>query len=82
MNDQDRQTVDDRWEAGEIGCGQLIVGLNKALAALRPGQRLELVTHDGGAPIDIPAWCRMTGHKLQSANHPNYIIEKRGERNV
>ena len=82
MRNQGEQKVDARWEAGEIGCGQLIVGLRRALDALHPEQRLQLVTHDGGAPIDIPAWCRMTGYKLLSANHPNYIIENPGEKNV
>ena len=76
MPRQTDQAITARWEAGDIGCGQLIVGLRRALAGLDAGERLELVTRDGGAPVDIPAWCRMTGHELVSANHPTYIIRK------
>ncbi len=32
------------------------------MTALAPGQVLRLVALDPGAPADIPAWCRMTGH--------------------
>ena len=82
MDKQAVQKISARWEAGEIGCGQLIVGLQKALAALQPGENLELTTHDGGAPVDIPAWCRMTGHELLASNHPIYVIRKKGDQHV
>ena len=76
------QDAEARWEAGEIGCGRLVMGLSKALSKLNSGERLELVTLDAGAPIDVPAWCRMTGHQLVSWNRPSYVIRKIGEKNV
>ena len=68
-----------RWEAGERGCGQLIVGLRRVLDRMNAGERLELVSHDAGAPVDIPAWCRITGQELVFNDHPIYIIRKQGD---
>jgi tRNA 2-thiouridine synthesizing protein A len=46
------------------------------MEAMRPGQVLRLVALDSGAPEDLPAWCRLTGHTLQAANHPVYLIRR------
>lgn len=66
-----------RWDAGEMGCGQLVFELHRRMNRLDPGARLEVVAHDPGAPTDLPAWCRMTGHTLVSAAHPVYVIQRR-----
>jgi len=76
MKGTDRTDGTTCWDAGETGCGQLIVGLQREMAWLRRGGRLRVVARDGGAPLDLPAWCRMTGHRLVDAAHPVYIIEK------
>ena len=65
-----------QWDAGETGCGQLIVGLRDQLEVLRCGASLKVIARDAGAPADLPAWCRMTGHTLVSAAHPVYVIRK------
>ena len=65
-----------QWDAGESGCGQLIVGLRRQLELLHSGASLEVTARDAGAPTDLPAWCRMTGHTLVSAMHPVYVIQK------
>jgi len=78
MRSQDKQEVTTQWDAGDIGCGHLAAGLARALSELSAGQSLWLITSDAGAPIDVPAWCRMTKHSLISATHPNYIICKKG----
>ena len=66
-----------RWDAGETGCGQLVVELRRRVEALEPGEHLEVVSHEPGAAIDLPAWCRMTGHRLISADPPRYVIARR-----
>lgn len=66
-----------RWEAGELGCGQLVFELARRLQEIAPGDTLEVVTHESGAPTDLPAWCRMTGHTLISERHPVYVIRRR-----
>jgi tRNA 2-thiouridine synthesizing protein A len=69
--------VKERWDAGETGCGQLVVELSLRLKRMKPGDRLEVVARGTGAPTDVPAWCRMTGHALVSADHPVYVIQRK-----
>jgi len=59
-------THDDLWDAGDLGCGDLVLALRGRLREM-PGQVLKLVARDPGAPADIPAYCRMTGHELLHA---------------
>jgi tRNA 2-thiouridine synthesizing protein A len=65
------------WDAGEMGCGQLIMELKKRVDVLAPGETISLTTQDAGAPIDLAAWCRVTGHSLESATQPVYVIRRR-----
>jgi TusA-related sulfurtransferase len=37
-----------------------------------------VVAASPGAPMELPTWCRLTGHRLLEAAHPHYLIEKRG----
>jgi len=69
--------TDAEWDAGDLGCGELVLELRARLAALRPGAVLRLVARDPGAPADLPAWCRMTGHTLVSETHPVYHIRRK-----
>lgn len=69
----------ERWDAGDIGCGELVVELRRRLAVLPVGSLLELVARDPGAPDDLPAWCRLTGHALIEARPPSYVIRRREE---
>ena len=68
--------IAQHWNSGDIGCGQLIVGVRSRLGGMRAGELLELSTQNAGAPMDLPAWCRMSGHELISAHHPVYVIKK------
>jgi tRNA 2-thiouridine synthesizing protein A len=70
-------TSTEHWDAGEIGCARLVIELAQRLERIAPGARLEIVARDPGAPVDLPAWCRMTGHELESAEHPVYVIRRR-----
>jgi tRNA 2-thiouridine synthesizing protein A len=65
------------WDAGNMGCGELVMGLRIRLQPMPPGQILKLTATDAGVPEDLPAWCRLTGHKLVSCNHPEYWIQRR-----
>ena len=72
-------TFDDEWDAGNLGCGALLFELKFRLQPLSPGRLLKLTAIDSGAVEDIPAWCRLAGHSLVSAEHPVYVI-RRGEK--
>jgi len=68
---------EQEWDAGDMGCGELILELHRRLKNLPADQVLKLTAHDPGAPEDLPAWCRLTGHTLLRSAHPEYWIQKR-----
>lgn len=68
-----------RWEAGETGCGVLIVGLKREIQRIQAGELLQVTALDAGAAADLPAWCRLTGHTLVAADHPTYVLKKRDD---
>jgi len=67
------------WDAGDLGCGDLLLPLRGRMRALAPGQVLRLIARDPSAPEDLPAWCGVTGHRLLHANHPTYWICRRDD---
>ena len=79
MTYRDARKIARRWEAGETGCGALIVGLKREIGQIRAGELLQVTALDAGAPADLPAWCRMTGHTLIVANHPTYVLRKKDD---
>jgi tRNA 2-thiouridine synthesizing protein A len=68
---------DAEWNAGDLGCGDLVLELMTRMKTMTPGQLLKLVASDPGAPADIPAWCRMTGHTLVDQEPPVYLIRRK-----
>ncbi|GAT69807.1 sulfurtransferase tusA [Planomonospora sphaerica] len=46
----------DRW------CVQLLIELRRLVTGLAPGTVVHLIAADPAAPIDLPAWCHLTGH--------------------
>jgi tRNA 2-thiouridine synthesizing protein A len=69
-------TEDETWNAGEMGCGELVLELRMRLQAI-PGRVLKLIATDAGAREDIPSYCRMSGHELVHAAPPAYWIRAR-----
>lgn len=63
------------WDAGDTSCGDLVLELRLKLRALQPGQVMRVRATDPGAPGDLPAWCRLTGHTLLRFRHPEYWIQ-------
>ncbi|HEY7518678.1 MAG TPA: sulfurtransferase TusA family protein [Methylomirabilota bacterium] len=70
-------SADAAWDAGDLGCGDLVLQLRFRMDALPPGAVLRLVALDPGARADVPAWCRLTGHALMTAEHPVYLIRRK-----
>lgn len=68
---------DAAWDAGDLGCGELVVDLFLRLRSMPPGATFLLTATDPGARHDIPAWCRLTGHGLLSAAPPRYLIRRK-----
>ena len=57
--------------------GLIVLQCRFQLRSLQPGTRLVVASRDAGAPIEVPAWCRLTGHTLHDARPPFYLIQKR-----
>lgn len=68
--------ADAEWDAGDLGCGELVLELRMRMAELDPGQIIKVTARDPGAPADMPAWCGLTGHTLVDAAPPVYYIRR------
>ncbi len=68
-------------DAGESGCGELLMLIAGQMKTLTPGAVLEVHAYDLAAYVDIAAWCRMTGQLLldqQLDTKPKrFLIQKR-----
>lgn len=67
----------ERFDAGDMSCGDLVLVLRREMTRLPQGALLRVVARDLAAPQDLPAWCGLTGHVLRAARHPVYWIERR-----
>jgi len=65
------------WDAGDLGCGDLVLELRLRLRELPAGAVMHVVARDPAAPVDLPAWCGLVGHTLLSASHPHYRIQRK-----
>ncbi|XNL31506.1 sulfurtransferase TusA family protein [Longispora sp. K20-0274] len=43
-------------------CVTLLLELRRHLAAAPPGTLVRVIADDPAAPLDLPAWCHLTGH--------------------
>jgi len=72
---------DFQLDAGEASCTDLVMLIAKQIKTMKAGQTLEVFSTDLAAHVDIPAWCRMTGHPLitmEAENSPKqFVIQKR-----
>lgn len=68
---------DEFWDAGPLGCGELVIELRRKLLPMQPGKIIQVIALDPGACEDMPAWCKMTGHALVDAQHPYYWIKRK-----
>ncbi len=71
-------TADATWDAGDLGCGPLLLSLRGKLRGM-PGRTMKIISLDLGAPEDLPAWCRLTGHHLlhHDPAHKSFWIKAR-----
>lgn len=49
-------------DGGDRACGELLLVLAARARQLPPGSQIRLLASDPAAPLDIPAWCHLTGH--------------------
>ena len=64
-------------DAGDRSCGDLAIALKRAVERLRGGEILKLLTRDPAAKADVPAWCRITGHRLLWGDGSTFYIQRK-----
>ncbi len=67
-------------DGGDLACGELLMRLVSRMDALPAGDVVRLVATDPAAPLDIPAWCHLTGHTYLGPGQlddgrPHYDLE-------
>lgn len=53
-------------DAKRLLCPMPVIRTQDKIAGLQPGDTLEVVCTDPGALNDVPAWCRINGHRVLS----------------
>lgn len=51
-------------DARRLLCPLPVIRVQDRVAELAPGTQVEAVSSDPGALQDIPAWCRINGHRV------------------
>ena len=66
--------VDQVLDCTGLLCPMPVVKTSKAIKTIEVGQVLQMITTDRGAPPDMEAWTRQTGHEMvaQSASDGKY----------
>jgi tRNA 2-thiouridine synthesizing protein A len=49
-------------DGGDRSCVRLLLELRDQVAVLRAGTVVQLYASDPAAPLDLAAWCHLTGH--------------------
>ena len=62
-------------DARRMLCPMPVIKTQNKVQELNPGDILEVICTDPGALNDVPAWCRINGHKiLETRRVDNEII--------
>ncbi len=70
--------ADAFYDAGDRGCGEGPLDEIAALMReLSPVQTLEVRATDPTVVVDLPAWCRLTGHTLIDQQGDRYLIRRK-----
>ena len=58
-------------DARRLLCPMPVIRTQNRVEELQPGDTLEVVATDPGVLNDIPAWCRINGHKVLETREEN-----------
>ncbi len=64
-------------DARRMFCPMPVIRTQDKIKELNPGDILDVISTDPGALNDIPAWCRINGHKVLDCYEKNdeYIVK-------
>lgn len=63
-----------RIDATRLLCPMPVIRLQDCISELPVGSQVEITCTDPGVKNDIPAWCRINGHRVVSAHEHEYEI--------
>ncbi|HEY9147894.1 MAG TPA: sulfurtransferase TusA family protein [Gammaproteobacteria bacterium] len=58
-------------DARRLFCPMPVIRTQDKVAELQPGDLLEVFATDPGVVNDIPAWCRINGHRVVETREEN-----------
>ena len=61
--------------AKRLLCPMPVIKTQNKIKELSQGDLLEVLATDPGVKQDIPAWCRINGHKVKAIKERNGLIE-------
>ncbi|GMR07902.1 MAG: sulfurtransferase TusA family protein [Gammaproteobacteria bacterium] len=61
-------------DARGLLCPMPVIRAQDKVVELSPGETLEVVCTDPGATNDVPAWCRINGHKVIDITQGDNVI--------
>ncbi|WP_406178309.1 sulfurtransferase TusA family protein [Streptomyces sp. NBC_00996] len=85
LGEDDAQAVDGRGapditvDGAGLLCVTLLLRLRKNIDGAEPGIVVHVIATDSAAPLDLSAWCHMTGHDYLGpvADHKRYVYALR-----
>jgi tRNA 2-thiouridine synthesizing protein A len=66
---QDGTSAPEVIDGGDRICVTLLLELRGHLARFPPGTLIHLIARDPAAPLDLAAWCHLTGHAYLGPVH-------------
>jgi tRNA 2-thiouridine synthesizing protein A len=71
--------ADAFYDAGDKGCGEgPLDDIALLMRRLSPGQTLEIRATEPSVAVDLPAWCRLTGHTMVHVAGDRYLVRRKG----
>ena len=81
LSEQDtpsRFGADAFYDAGDKGCGDgPLDDIALLIRKMRAGQTLEIHATEPSVAVDLPAWCRLTGHRMVEQAGDHYLVRRK-----
>ncbi len=61
-------------DARNLMCPLPVIRAQDKIKTLQPGDQLKVISSDPGALNDIPAWCRINGHRVLETHRDEYQV--------
>ena len=74
-HNQDPAAAIAELDARNLMCPLPVIRTQDRIKTMRTGQQLRVICTDPGALNDIPAWCRINGHRVVSKVEGEYTVE-------